>query len=1072
MSVKSIPEHHGRGGLVQVVARGEPRRSRRMLIAVALGLAVAIALTWQILITPGWIEYTADFSIHVERDVERANWSGTWNPYTGDDNSATLSQSPPYLLLLIFLGTAATQKTMLFAVYALMAGLSFLAIRSWTAETLGRSRMATAFGLLGGALYTVNPWVAVESVHLWYLVLYALLPLTFHACRRALSASDLRGAVRWIAVAGLTGGLTMTAYGIAFHAVLVGVMLFVHLLARPREPGIAPRMVLLLGVYVATIAGVSMYWLLPIAFGFRTDFSQGTSWALFTTKDMFSLSPYTSIPYAVAGSYRDVTSELASLVTSPGLVEVARAPGYALAVAAVIGVARCRRRTELALLSVAGLALVLANGTNPPTGRIYASVAQAPFLSRFAFVLFKGPYKWVAVALCCLMILAVKSLAGMWMDGGAWRVVSAILTGAIVFWALALGSPLLTGDLAGLMRPVALPPEYRESLGALPSFADRASVDRAVWLPVDRSGSGTPPAWAPQRPRLPLIDGGLSPLAMWTSPVPLSSRGVSWLGPARGRLFDMFVERTLRTMPQARLGSFLLANGRRYVIVRTDASPNADGLVSLLSARDDVRRLYSDNGLAVFDAGSAPLVQRSGAAAVAVGGLELLLAPTPPEDLDLVARPHILMTDLPKDPRTLERILRSAPLVTFAPGRTWLDVALASWIGPGEITEAASLVKATVPLSSWDKDAFDSHLWIPARLDGLKGDIWDPPLSSVFLVAQGDATLSVPFRGQGPRTEFWVRTFASRRARTMSASVDGRELTTLDLGTSPGGVWRWLPLGSEASSRDGRYTLELEVTGSLVAIDTVAILPEGAASLRARELRGLVGRTSLVSGGRVGSVEVAPSTGARTLYVPRSGGYAVKVLGHLPSGNLQATIAGRTIGFEPDDTGWLSSQELHLEEGTVSLDFDGTLSRNAFVFLIDEADTDAASEFGRAGNPNDEANPNAAAGPSSSGAGMITFRQPFHPGWMIRGSNTAPHVRVNGFVNGYLTPSTDPVFEFGPDRFLMLGRALSAATAALVMSAWLWPVMRRRRRNLHDSAFGQARCVPEERPLSKILEET
>lgn len=82
---------------------------------------------------------------------------------------------------------------------------------------------------------------------------------------------------------------------------------------------------------------------------------------------------------------------------------------------------------------------------------------------------------------------------------------------------------------------------------------------------------------------------------------------------------------------------------------------------------------------------------------------------------------------------------------------------------------------------------------------------------------------------------------------------------------------------------------------------------------------------------------------------------------------------------------------------------------------------------------------------------LMVFSEGFHPQWLLRGetgAGQAPCI-VNGFANGYLVPSSEPVhatLEFAPQRLFVLGSVLSgvALGGILVWCGYLARAARRR----------------------------
>jgi hypothetical protein len=749
-----------------------------------------------------------------------------------------------------------------------------------------------------------------------YLWLYALLPITFHCVRRSVASRHIPQALGWAWLAGLSTIATMTAYGIAFHGILVFIIVLAHI---PRS---APRAVQLWLTYSASAIAGSSYWLLAELIGFRQTFQNGTSWALFTTKDMYILSPTSALPFAIRGVYRDWTAALASQVFDNRLIAVALLAGFALPISAVLAPPALAKRagaTGAALLVVGAISLVMANGTGPPVGDAYARLASAPFVSQVAFVLFKGPYKWVPLAVFVMLFMGTAAVSALLTSTR--RTARALGTTAaigLVVWAFVLGSPLLTGDLAHYMRPVQPPDSLRPSLSEIATLTADDET-KAIWLPFSTTGDPLNPPWVPSRAHLPLIDGGVPPVTSWEAPSPISSRGVSWLGPASGRTRDQLIENILLDDPEAELGSLMTALGCRLIVIRMDVSAGP-ALARLVAGHLDVRLAFQDRYFAVFKSIVPQQTVQSFSPAVLVAGLDSLAVGSSIAGPAPALRPYVLASDIPAGFEDL--FISSASELWFGPGKGWADLALDIWRGSGRIVNAADIVSDTVPLSAWDKDSFNSNLWVPARLAGLKGSLFEPSKAPVFLVAARPAELTLPLHADDAGSEVWARIFVSPLGDTASAWASGAEKATTNTLANTTMGWQWTRLLRLPNNSQSQ--LHLSVTGQLSAIDQVAIVPNGAVATAVARLKQLSASADIVSGGpwQALTSPIIPAdavkNGSSITLEPRSGSLLTTPA---TSQRLPAAIAGYShpssgfwafaLRFTPQD--WSSAESLSLD---------------------------------------------------------------------------------------------------------------------------------------------------------------
>ncbi|HEV7677235.1 MAG TPA: hypothetical protein VGQ42_01545 [Candidatus Dormibacteraeota bacterium] len=844
-------------GATALPTRGRPWLTRvagfrppDAVIGAVLALLIAASIVRGIVLVHGWIEYTADFAINIHGATEMSQWSTAWNNLMGDDNSAMLSMTPALFVPLSFMDSAAVQKLLLSAAYFAMAFGSFWAMRSWLREQVP-ARVALLAAAATSLLYTVNPWVSAESIHLFYLFLYALIPVTFHFVRTALNAPGWRQALARSATAGMVTTATLTAFGLLFHTMLAALLILVFVVARrrPVRATLARAATAVFG-FAAGLLATSAYWLLPILLGFHTNFSNGTSWALFTTKDMYTLSPVTALPYAARGMYRDVSQFLAGMVLPDWIVAVGMACGFVLVIAVAVSIAARGHfdRTSGALLAAGAVFLLLANGTGFPTGDTYALLSGAPVLSSLGYVLLKGPYKLVPMALFCLIFLAVRCITLLATGDRIRRAVAGVLSVAAATWCVVMGSPLLTGNLDGYMRPVQPPQAFVAAMDQQAAMAVPGDGNREVWLPMDSTGSGAPPDWAPQRVTIPLLDGRVAPVPSWTASAPMSSRSVTWLGPAAGRYFDQFLQHVITDEPNANVAALMGAAGRRDIVVRTDGGYDSAALLSALSRRPDMESIAQNQWFQTFRARTAPSGGGALAPGIVVGGFDQIAVESARDVGGAPARQYVLAADLSTlAPTTRDTVLRATNEVSFAPGKSWSDLVLDTWDQPDQIQPAASMLAVTTPLNNWDKDVTESNTWVPSRLAGMNGQLFEPGLGGALAVATQAASLTVPHRGVSGGREVWIRALTTPAGVSVSAQLDGLLVGGTSTHAFAVAGWHWMNLGvadiSDAS------LLTVSVVGSLSAVDRIALLPPGSVLSRAGELSAALSSAEITSGG-------------------------------------------------------------------------------------------------------------------------------------------------------------------------------------------------------------------------------
>jgi hypothetical protein len=800
-----------------------------------------------VLFHDGWIEYSADFAVNIRHAAEWQNWATAWNSAFGTDNSATLSQAPPNLLFLSLFSTAIAQKLFLALTYFTMGSAMFSTSRWWLRRLRG-TEVPIIWPLLASTIFTINGWVAIESIHLYYLWMYALLPLTFRFTVKSLEVEGWLARVLWSMLTGVVAIATFTAYGIAFHSILVAILAVVWVLSPPHHWAQRFRQSMcVLGAFVVAVCASGMYWLLPTVFGFHSNYANGTSWAIFNTNDMFTLSPYTPVYDTIRGTYNQVSGILTTLAVGHIGWVIGSGLMFMLVVLAGIRLFMGGRDWTILGVATAGVVFVfMANGTNAPLGSIYARIASAPGVRQLAYVLLKGPYKLVPETMFCLFLLAFATLASPQIPAGAARVLTGASAIVLVAGCLLVGGPLLTGDLDGYMTPVQPPKQYIASLDQLAQVQSR-EPGSTVWLPLDSSGNEPSPDWGPSRAQLPLIGGQLPPETSWLAPAPVSSRSVTWLGPASGRLYDELFTDALENVPESNLGELLTAGGRRYVAVRLDAGARATDGARLLSTGSGLTEVDANQWLDAYRA-SSNTVSSPSSVTVGVGGLEQLVIDSGRGSSSPSSRPIVFATDLPSSVSARQELLSDASEVSFSPSQGWNDLALDAWSGPGTVFDLANSVSETVPLTAWEKDALDSNTWIQSQLGGLQGQLFSPNISPTFLVANGPASTTEKICASNTAGEVWIRYFVSPLGGDVRASVDGNNAESLSSNAPNVGGWVWGRIAT-LQPASGCHTIGIHVDGSLSGLDQMIVAPAGAVTKAVIREQALLGASDVSSGG-------------------------------------------------------------------------------------------------------------------------------------------------------------------------------------------------------------------------------
>ena len=982
---------------VGAIARTAGRHD--LAIALPFGALVAYLVGRGIYFTPGWIQYSADFTIHTDVDVQRQMWSSAWNSFVGEDNVAYLSMSPFWLTLLAITGTAGAQKLFLFIIWTLAAAFSFLLV-SWWAKSefqLGR-KAACSLGALTGFVYVVNPWVAIESVHPFYLWLYALLPVTIWLMCKALV--EQRRKRQWALMLGVgaVAVLTGTAYGIAFHMLVALVFLISHTVANRRDgwPAVG-RSLSLLAFALAAVFALSLYSIVP---ALTSNFSNGTSWALFTTESMYILSKYTPAASAVRGLFDPSSAQLIEPVVGSLKWLIPVVSLIVVVLVALRWFTKGWNRRDTSLAGIALVALIMANGTNWPTGDLYARLAQNPPFSAFSFVVFKGPYKLVPLVVAALLFLAIRGLLVLFARSSkTQRGYGVAGVAMLLVWAVVMGSPMLTGDLNGYLRPVKPPANFGESLNAIDS-----SKGRSIWLPTDTTGLQQP-NWAPERAYLDLIGGNVPSPAMWLAESKTSSRGTAYSPPAPGRVFDQYVASLIRAKSSVDIGRFMQMSGRNYIVVQRDVGSSAEDFRLALRDRKDFRAVSENEHLAIFEPVSDKTVPASSRYTLSMGGYEHLLGEVSRENPTTT----VMAADVPLG-KDGDHVREGASRITFPNGIGWRDIALNDWGSQLQSYDLVAAVKYTQPLSGWNKDFYESNTWVPFKVAAINGAEYGPSQFGPFLETASKARVSVNAKTAIDDGEFWVHAFVSKESGPLALNTRDHQFESVNTRRDPSVGWTWIKVADRVSVRTGD-NLQVEMSGGQGAIDRAILVKPGEIETATDEVKRKFEPVPVAVSAPWAALPAASDSGSeRRIEVPRDGRYRVGVTLSGDNGWDGARVNDTRLEKGSNDGAFVFSNPIDLKTGENKVVFPNGVPTSLIVEQVDI---------------------------QSAGARELqTFSEPFHPLWT---AGSATHVRINGSLNGFI--SEDPVDpHFSANKLVNIGRGLSvlAAIALGVLAHLLW----------------------------------
>ena len=814
------------------------------LVALLLSLTLAFIILRSTLSEPGLIEWTADFSLHYDISWERSFRFSTWNSYVFDlDNSAVLSMLSVYSWLLMLPTSEVAQRVILFMTFTLTSMSMFFVVFLWTKKRFVSPFIAYAAAIIASLIYTINPWVASETVHLFMLWTYALTPLIFYFTLEGVTCESWKRSARCALILTILIILNGHAHGILYSLLLVFLLMFFSIFfskTRKQVRQYISNSLILLLVIAVFSSLLAAYWLLPYVFYFRPYIFQGQTWAIFKVSDIFAISPAIGGIFNVIRLHYPWTGEFLAgpLPTTFSPIMAFLSLSMPITAASAI-LLRKKDKTVMILSILALLFMFLANGSEPPLGGLYVWLAfNAPIISSLNWVLFKTPYVYLGYLSFSYAFLngitASELLSKSSLIKGRLKLyrlpknpikksmfVSLILLAILAFPALLNGNILLSGDLNGYYSPFTLPPEYQEANNWLSS---RGGDFRVAWLPPSSDVFWSPYAKLPAIPNR----NEISPLPQWASSEPVLSLGVTYLLPTHARIFPQyFVYDALLNNKTLSAGKLYGLANVKYIEYHNDTrdSENFRGVYESLLRQQDLNLTFNENYLSIFtNEHSSPYIYATKSAIINVGGLDALVPLSNIESYVPYELPIVFLEQFPTTKEEINALLDFGSILQFYGGKDFDDLAL-STLGSNYIFAPSDYLVETAPLSPWDIDFFYSHLWVPARLGQFQGAKYDFDLNKKIIFASEPAELS--FWTTTPQTsgyDIWVRTLLNPKGGKISTLIDDEPLGEVaTLSTTLKG-FKWIKSG-EAQLPKGKHKITISNDAGFNAINLVAVVP-------------------------------------------------------------------------------------------------------------------------------------------------------------------------------------------------------------------------------------------------------
>ncbi len=557
-----------------------------------------------------------DLTFHYDIQTLRSYYDSTWNPYTSNDNSFFLLFSPLTVWSLLSPTTEIWQRALFLGIFAVMALSSFLSFFALANRPDSSPRSVLVGSALGSLFFLVNPWVANRVGHYPFLLGYGLFPTLIFLAVRISGAKTTSQRIRLSGVAGIVL-FVMTA---SFTMVVLGLILFLYVLIcglawvyrRPLFAALS-HFGLCTIVFLSVVVASSLYFILPVASVFSSQYASGPYWGRFGPAELKWISSAASPFNAWRLSGYWWTSGLFGGPTSAYLLWI-----DASTVVPILAFSTwfVRRKNPLIkiLLPITVLSIMLSTGPNNPIGGFYVWLAATGPAKGIVFLIgLHDPDRWGAIvatnyslllAIFCVSLLGrirlpTPALHGFvatdsadsksdnnrthdcWSRHVRWTARSAARLSPIFLLAIILigGYPLLTGDLEGNVKPVQVPAYYQE----INSFLKSDSSDfRVLWLP-----QGVQFQW---------LNSGIDPQAsLWLSPRPVLYYGSPYMSS-----FLALVLGTIRSNDTSHLGKLLSLAKVKYVVFHNDTVENASDVLAALRHQSDLQVAQQSSNYVIF----------------------------------------------------------------------------------------------------------------------------------------------------------------------------------------------------------------------------------------------------------------------------------------------------------------------------------------------------------------------------------------------------------------------------------------------------------------------------------------
>lgn len=1048
------------------------------LVGLLFSLTLASTILRNVLLSPGLIEWTSDFSLHYDISWNRSIFSHTWNPYVFDhDNSATLSMFSVYSWLLVLPTSEVVQRVMLFMVFTLTSMNMFLVVFLWMKKRYDSPFINYATAIIASLIYTVNPWVATGTVHWFMFWSYAFIPLIFYFTLEGVNGESRKRTVECAIILSLIIILTGTARGILYNLLLVFLLMLLSVFfSKTRKQVlqyISNSLISLLAIAVFSSL-LAAFWLLPYVFYFSPYIFQGQTWAIFKVGDIFAISQAIGGIFNVIRLHYPWTGGFLTGPLPTTFSPIMAFLSLSMPITAVSAILlRKKDKTVLILSILALLFMFLAKGSEEPLGGLYVWLAfHAPVISSLSWVLFKTPYVYLGYLSFSYAFLngitASELLYRSSLIKGRLKLyripknpikksmfVALILLAILAFSVLLNGNPLLSGDLNGYYSPVSLPPEYLEANNWLSS---REGDFRVAWLPPSSDVFWSPYAKLPAIPDR----GEISPLPQWASSKPVLSLGVTYLLPTHARIFPQYyVYDALLNNKTLSAGKLYGLANVKYIQYHNDTidSENYRGVYESLLRQRDLKLTFNENYLSIFtNEHSSPYTYATKSAILNVGGLDALVPLSNIESYIPYELPIVFLEQFPTTNEEIDTLLDFGSVLQFYGGKDLDDLTLSS-LDSDYIFAPSEYLVETPPLSPWDVDFFYSHLWVPIRLGKFQGAKYDFDLNKKIILTTEPADFS--FWITTPQTnsyEVWVRTLLNPQGGKISLQIDDMEISELTTNSSVLRGFKWMRNG-EVQLTEGKHKLTIYNKSGFNAINLIAVVPSQELEKHRMSLLGRIVdseiRLSYLTEGafldEFGNSTLQSEAKSMKLFPIKPSYYVIAIMANPKEdhGSLLIDISGQSSTLNYSNASDLEYRYvgpvfLTQEEQKIIMVPNDVKIDSVFVYEVSPKDTKVPTLeeiFGGELLPfivsyNKVNAAEIVATVNASQPFILSLAEGYHAFW----NSNFPKAPLNSITNGFLVEKTGIYtvrIEFAPETYFHFGTLVSQLSLVLIVFAYM-----------------------------------